>query len=128
MATTVYVVTQGEYSDYHIKGVFSTEEKAKEFMANKKKGDTIDSWILDEREDYCDRQAWLCVLRESGDVHWQGMDTEFASPSTRGYVEKEEYDGQQIFRATSYESAQHALKLATECRQAWLRKQTELKP
>lgn len=28
----VYIVTQGEYSDYHIEGVFSTREKAQEYL------------------------------------------------------------------------------------------------
>ena len=32
--TKVFVVTQGEYSSYRIVAVFSTEDKAKEFVAN----------------------------------------------------------------------------------------------
>lgn len=33
MMTSVWMVTEGEYSDYRVVGVFSTEERAKKFVA-----------------------------------------------------------------------------------------------
>lgn len=44
---TVYVVTQGEYSHYCIKGVFSTKEKAQEFVS-KNGGDTVEEYEMDQ--------------------------------------------------------------------------------
>lgn len=35
----VYIVTDGDYSDYHIVAVFSTEEKAKEYIQTTGEGD-----------------------------------------------------------------------------------------
>lgn len=42
----IYVVTTGEYSDYRVRGVYSTEEKARAaalFFA----GNDVDTWVLD---------------------------------------------------------------------------------
>lgn len=41
----IYIVTEGEYSDYSINNVFSTEEKAKEFIAER--GGGIEEFELD---------------------------------------------------------------------------------
>lgn len=41
----IYVVTDGSYSDYRIKGVFSTEENAQKFI--KHVGGEIEEWELD---------------------------------------------------------------------------------
>ena len=38
---TIYVVTQGHYSDYSIRGVFSTKEKAQEFIVFAEKTENI---------------------------------------------------------------------------------------
>ena len=47
-----YVVTAGEYSDYRIEGVFSSREKAEEYINNSTNMtlNGIDEWILDEKK------------------------------------------------------------------------------
>ena len=47
-----YVVTAGEYSDYRIEGVFSSREKAEEYINHSTDQDLngIDEWILDEKK------------------------------------------------------------------------------
>jgi hypothetical protein len=44
--TTAFIVTSGEYSDYRIKGVFSTKEKAEQFKLLYDYDD-IEEWDLD---------------------------------------------------------------------------------
>lgn len=56
----VYIVTEGEYSDYRIEACFSTKEKAQEFVKNAKKLESkyyhpdIEEWDLDEQNDIVD--------------------------------------------------------------------------
>ena len=56
--TTVYVLTDGKYSDYGIIGIFSTREKAEEYVKENNDGphpgwwtrystDRIEEWDLD---------------------------------------------------------------------------------
>jgi hypothetical protein len=45
----IYIVTQGEYSDYHIVGVFTDKEKAEELCDF---GNEIDSWADTRIETY----------------------------------------------------------------------------
>lgn len=47
-----YVVTAGEYSDYRIEGVFSSREKAEEYINHSTDKDLngIDEWVLDEKK------------------------------------------------------------------------------
>lgn len=59
----VYVITEGEYSDYHIIGVAESREKAKRIsnmfegsfsLPNIEEYDT-DFWVKDDRQAYCVR-------------------------------------------------------------------------
>ena len=56
----VYIVTSGEYSDYHIDACFSTKQKAQEFIKNAKKTKefwdepSIEKWDLDGGNDIVD--------------------------------------------------------------------------
>lgn len=47
-----YVVTAGKYSDYRIEGIFSSREKAEEYINHSTNKDLngIDEWILDEKK------------------------------------------------------------------------------
>lgn len=48
----VYVVTSGDYSDYEIDSIFSSREKAEEYINNSTNMtlNGIDEWILDEKK------------------------------------------------------------------------------
>ena len=44
----VFVITSGEYSDYHIERVFSTHKKAQEYLDTKDDGYRLEEYYLDE--------------------------------------------------------------------------------
>lgn len=56
----IYVVTDGEYSDYHIEACFSTKKKAQQYIKNAKKvqgkyyDPDIEEWDLDSSSDIVD--------------------------------------------------------------------------
>jgi len=56
----IYVVTEGDYSDYHIEACFSTKKKAQEYIKNAKKVNEswyypdIEEWELDSNSDIVD--------------------------------------------------------------------------
>lgn len=56
----IYVVTDGEYSDYHIEACFSTKKKAQQYIKNVKKvqgkyyDPDIEEWDLDSSSDIVD--------------------------------------------------------------------------
>lgn len=56
----IYVVTEGEYSDYHIEACFSTKKKAQEYIKNSKKVNgsyyypDIEEYELDSNSDIVD--------------------------------------------------------------------------
>lgn len=74
--TTIYVVNSGEYSDYGIDGVFSTREKAEQYMqAFKKEGyggyNDIDEMELDQWLSEIDKGLLLyqVMMYRSGNVY-----------------------------------------------------------
>jgi len=61
----VYVVTAGCYSDYHIVAVFSTKEKAEEYIAYHGTNNTLEEYELDKE---LDREVSLwCVTFDLSD-------------------------------------------------------------
>lgn len=46
----LYIVTEGEYSDYHIEACFSTKQKAQEYIKNSK--EVEESWYYPEIEEW----------------------------------------------------------------------------
>lgn len=135
----VYVITSGCYSDYGIEGIFSTRKKAEDYItktkaAKEQGGD--DFWIDD---DFNDIQEWVLdeqlkarfvvvhsigIFLDTGDVAERPQQqTRFEVPQNRSYVTESvpAYRGRGVARAQSYKSAAHALKLAVEARQNWMR-------
>ena len=45
----IYLVTEGEYSDYHIEGVFSSRELAEEYISGDCKDGSIEEYYLDDK-------------------------------------------------------------------------------
>ena len=50
MEKKIYIVTSGEYSDYTIERVFSTKEKANEFVQQHGTDYRIEEYVIDEEE------------------------------------------------------------------------------
>ena len=69
---TAYVVTSGEYSDYHIDGVFSDKEKA-DFFADKDNDRSVEEYDIDDeqmlrQEDWYKVEIYVGESFESKDV------------------------------------------------------------
>lgn len=129
----VYLVAAGEYSDYHVVGLFSTPELAQAYIDTNNLPGVLSANFADMEEieidhlvGFVQREYWTASIQaKSGDWNWQSSGTEPASPLARGSVRTHTQAGPvSSFIATSFVSQEHANKLAAEARQAWLRKQT----
>lgn len=85
----VYVVTEGEYSDYGIEAVCSTREKAEQVCkaiteADKYKDPKVEEWKLDEIPSRIDKGLSVYGVRWVGDLQdlsvWKAELTTQASP------------------------------------------------
>jgi hypothetical protein len=130
----VYIVTAGDYSDYYICGVFSSEEKAKVCVEDTPDGDyKIEEYSVDTMPKQIFRERYSVYIDVNGNEDGKGSCyveniTEIADEHLRGrsqfikdYVSLKRPHPVTGFCGYSYESKDHAFKLAVECRQAWLR-------
>lgn len=128
----VFVVTHGAYSDYCIDAIFSTKEKAEEYVVKYNETNSYDKgeiteWDLDEMENAeLITQTWSCRINlNTGDITHEKPNEyklvvkqgERGDTSTDKAIPGFDVHGM----ATSYISAEHARKLAVELRQKWLR-------
>lgn len=130
----VYVVTSGEYSGYRIEGVFSTRAKAQEYKNRQAASldggwtrlNDIEVWEVDQEVAAVDHSQWhVGIMLDDGSVkERQNKSRRFGIPKDEVYTHAKvpAYGGRGIVRAVSITSAAHAMKLAVEARQAWLRK------
>jgi hypothetical protein len=145
--TKIFVVTSGEYSAYGIQAMFSTKELAEKYIDGQidhhpkawEKADdyNIEEWDLDQEhqpKQYTTEyrtKIWLkdgaladesnsryCV-RENLRGYYFTYGEADAVKKTYPWGDYMEAPGQSM--GVSYKSAKHALKLAVEGRQAWLR-------
>lgn len=124
----VYVVSSGEYSDYQIRGIFSTFEKACEFVETGKRDSTHDggnAWKyehveieehgLDEPIENVHAVYSAHISLKDGALVREHARNEWGTPESNSWVYGDEAGGK------SCKSSAHALKLAAEARQKWLR-------
>ena len=106
--TTIYVVTEGQYSSYRIVGFFSTKDKADAF---KGKFDTrVEEYELDNLEP---------GLYLSSYAVWMKRDGTCARVEERGLVTPDAYrllPGPYLFVQCFAKDEQHAVKIANEKR------------
>lgn len=119
---TLYAVAEGEYSDYRIRGIFSTEVKARAFI-ERGGGDEVEEYVLDEMEGYGKRRHFRCKIHPDSGAITQEWDFESLASLRARSLDSQEWSGEIV--VTSLVSAEHARKLAAEARQAHLRKATE---
>lgn len=132
----VYVVTSGEYSDYRIVGIYSTEDKAQRVM-DADRGDIdlydeyrIEEWDIDEidHSEYVLKTGYYARIKtENGDIYDSGQFERYVKPNARigsswDDIPDWSYKYNHTQTAVSYISSEHAVKLAVEYRQTWLRK------
>lgn len=130
---TVFVVTTGSYSDFRIKGVFSSAKKADEYISRSKKSqiahntdyNDVEEWTLDELAASKEYTHWhyTLFLDDGAQVDPVHTSEQFGIPQNNGQIFEKVpyYQGRGIVRVQSCKSAAHAKKLAAEKRQEWLR-------
>ena len=119
----VYVVTAGEYSDYHIEAVFSAPDKAQQYCDELNKVSEyacakVQPHPIDEEHHEVARKTYRCEL-PSGECG-EETDLTMALPDARE-ESTTVYDNGDV-EAVSFVSIDHAKKLAVEALQAHLRK------
>ncbi len=141
----VYVVTSGSYSDYGIRGIFSTKKNADEFIerAGALKDDDgdrleywsgdvngVEIWELDAALKNKRMRIWTCgMLLDDGaivepKIEWSEITWEppFRSRVIQYGTKVPAYSNRPIVRIESAVSQAHANKVAAEKRQEWLRR------
>ena len=141
----VYIVERGCYSDRYVSGVFSSRELAEADIALHTDGERdewnsagdVTEYEVDEDAGLVKRPVWRSYIDlDSGEVYQLGSDTDYGKPQERSR-EPESHDcrgmanmslrgwhfGRRYGETHSFISQEHAVKLAVEFRQAWLREQ-----
>jgi hypothetical protein len=137
----VYIITSGSYSDYGIHGVSLSKKKARAAIDKAKAADEywacdadIEEWEADEVLQRENQTYWACgMLLDDGSVvepraeGYQStiFDKPFRSRIEQYGVKVPFYNNRPIVRTRSTVSAKHALKVAVEARQKWLREKAE---
>jgi len=128
----VWVVTEGMYSDYGIEAIFSSEEKAKAFVAKHEYNEDrqVIEWTIDEWLDAGDRTVWrYVIIVDTGEFHGKCIVNEkFVTNAryTKTFTSRG-WNGKENFATIVAESAvseDHCRKIAVEARQAALRKES----
>lgn len=114
----VYVLTTGEYSEYGIEGVFSTRELAESARAVGIPDGDVEEYDLDEMVAFEVGPMWTASIdKETGDVQIRKDGAvRFRHPSAAAHGV-----GSTFLIAESPVSREHAIKVAVEARQEWLR-------
>jgi hypothetical protein len=127
---TVFVVTAGDYSDYRLEALFSTQALAEAWLEEKRQCEwgldspQIDEWVVDEEAGMVATPVFIAQIQlASGDLY-PGTGKELFRPKERArvywYTAAPAVEHRTV-RALSAVSAEHAAKVAVEKRQAWLR-------
>lgn len=113
----VYVVTDGDFSEEYIAGVFSTAEKADRFIANAGGSGFVEELEVDGREEEALQEKFITVLfTRSGKVSNKTTELDICPPGYSGsWADRKFATGESVV------SQEHADKVAAEARQAWLR-------
>ena len=124
---TVYTVWSGEYSDVGMHSAWSTQEMAEAEVLRRDREhyckSFIEEFVVDDvKHERTLTSGYYCEISESGRVLKTGDGMNWARNGDRGEAGDTYDDG---FWAVSPISAEHAMKLAVEARQAHLRKCTE---
>jgi hypothetical protein len=129
----VYVVTSGAYSDYGISAVFSTREKAEEFIRLRREFGTtnldgtvfysdeytVEEYALDEEPVPKTGAFWARIWDDgTGNITWWGD----RDPNAHAFVENQQYavpGRHRVFNGFG-ETREHARRSAEELRRATL--------
>ena len=132
---SVYVVTEGEYSDYGIVGIFSTTDLAIEFIQKRgsTRSTTVQKWEIDEKVRHVVKNEYSSKIDFiTGEIVERDVSQQFVSPHERAMeTTLSQWYGDETYRYSrtlSYQSPEHADKLAIELRQKFLRENIQFGP
>jgi len=112
--STVYVVTDGSYSDYHICGIFDSKEKAEEAKRLFKSKNDVEEYLVNDIPDHPDGMWPFHVsMRRDGTIEsmfGEGVDGEVSKNWTPCY------DCETIQFHVWATDEQHAVKISNEQR------------
>jgi hypothetical protein len=129
----VYLVSHGEHSDYGIDAIFTTKEKAEDYIRRVEDGrasrhryhNDVEVYTLDEWEGASYGPQWNFILIAETGESPNGpprQNTGLNRPGGRCAVYSwERYAQEHWIQVSSPVSAAHAAKVAAEKRQEWLR-------
>lgn len=63
MENKIYIVTGGDYSDYHIAAIFSTDKKAEEYVQQNGDFYRVEPYDIDTEVVNASKQVWMVNLR-----------------------------------------------------------------
>jgi hypothetical protein len=113
---TIYIVTDGDYSDYSIYGVFSTEKNAERFRDHCCLTGNIEEWELDLPGPATENKLfWKVFLDDDGNtldvdgsISWQ-----FPRPAVINYIRSPFGEAQSVWVAHCWATdREHAIKIA----------------
>lgn len=131
--STVYTVWSGSYSDRGMHAVFSTEEAANSYVYEYNQTESaryepasVEPYEVDADQGKICRQYWVCCIDKDGNdlPEWKARGKELGPPHIPGRAARYANGFSNKFQGCSYDSEEHAHKLAVEARQEWLREQT----
>lgn len=119
----IFLVTDGEYSDYHVEGAFSLKRKAEDFIS--KFGGEVKEILVDELENTRQAKVFYCYINlKSGAIYNEGEFISRIKNRTRRLIKRQKCnnaDDTESILVESIQSKEHARKCATEARQKYLR-------
>jgi hypothetical protein len=122
--TKVYVLTQGKFSDCHIIGIFSTSEVAEKVRAGATDTSVqVEERTLDAVADLELGTVWHANIRlDDGSAYQRYEEERFRHPTETAILFYHDFTNVPlIIEVRSPISAEHAVKVAVEKRQEWLR-------
>lgn len=114
----IYIITSGEYSDYHIVAVFKDKKKAEFYAEMQEKLHPYEYYYVDEREFYDDnvtmnekivKYYYAVIGRGDGDIFDEGEEYQIY---TKDVVIDKDFAGSIVVSSTK--SLDHAKKVAIE--------------
>lgn len=125
---SVWIVRSGEYSDYKIMAVFSSEEKARAYLPEAVENDRdirgswgIEEWPIDEAPAATVQVVFQCCLDFATGSKYEGLSYSCKELRPRDWSSGKWYKSFHRCCGYSVVSQEHADKIAVETRQAALR-------
>lgn len=113
---TLYAVTDGDYSDYRVLGVFSTKAKAEHYKSLTQ-SDSIEEYELDGMLDHPKGMLWWAVtMDEGGNTEETNQENALYADGYKDSDWRPDGDGRLVTYYMWARNEKHAIKIANERR------------